>query len=191
MFESIDAIYFTFLFLLSGYITQVVLEFVYPVTESEISLKLFLHYFFFSILVFLLTYPTIDYIQSTTINHSLGLLIIFGIVLVFSISIGIIRIWHVGFVINSKRLIKPIPTAWDKLFHDIETVFVKIHLSDNKEIYGCLDRSSYISDGKQKDPDILFTLCYVDDEGNWEKQETSTILIARSKIEYIRIINTN
>ena len=55
-------------------------------------------------------------------------------------------------------------------------------------MYGYLDSSSYISDSRYNDPDLLFTLCFIDEESNLVKMENTSILIMRSNIEYIKII---
>lgn len=189
---SFDEIYFTCLFLLGGYVSQLIVENEYPVADDSSTTKIVLRYLLFSLIIFAISYPIIQFLTSVfNIESEFGKLIISIIPLgITSCIIGYIRVRHIKYILKSNKVIKPLLSAWDRAFFDTDPVYIKLKLKNGDEMYGYLDSSSYISDSRRSDPDILFTLCCVDDNGNWEKQENDCILIMKSSIEYIRIINT-
>ena len=188
--DSFDDVYFTCLFLLGGYISQMVVEGEYPIADDSSMTKVVLRYILFSLIISAISYPII--IISTSMMETtdrLGRVFIAAVPIgIVSYIVGYIRKQHIRHIMKKGKIIKPLLSAWDRAFYDTGAIYIKIKLKTGNEIFGCLDSSSYISDSRHPDSDILFSLCYVDSMGNWKRLENESILITRSNIEYIRII---
>ena len=76
------------------------------------------------------------------------------------------------------RSIIPLFSAWDRAFYSLTKAYLKVKLKSGSEIFGCIDSSAYISDGRRNEPDIWFSLYYVSDSGKWIKQDNESILIS-------------
>ena len=189
--SSFDEIYFTCLFLLGGYISQSIVEKEYPLTDDNSShVKLLLQYLFLSLFIFIISYPLIIFlIRIFEIDAQLELLLATLLpIFLISYCTEIARREILRYRLKANKPIKSLMTAWDRAFYNITPIVIKVKLKSGDEMYGYLDSSSYISDSRYNDPDLLFTLCFIDEESNLVKMENTSILIMRSNIEYIKII---
>lgn len=191
MLETFDTIYYTSLFLLGGYISQQIVENAYPSGDDTPSAKMLLRYLFFSLVIFTVSYPVILFLTSEfSETTKLEELLLSLIPLCFSsIIVGLARRKYVRYIMERGRSIIPLFSAWDRAFYSLTKAYLKVKLKSGSEIFGYLDSASFVSLSRHSDPDILFALYYVNNDGKWIKQENESILISRSNIEYIRIIN--
>ena len=161
---SFDEIYFTCLFLLGGYISQVIVENEYPVADDSSTTKIVLRYLLFSLITVIISYPAILLIiEWFDVESQFGILFASIIPLgIVSCFVGWLRKKYIKQILmKSHKVIKPLLSAWDRAFYDTDPVYIKLKLKSGDEMFGCLDSSSYIADSRRPDPDLLFTLYYV------------------------------
>lgn len=170
MLETFDTIYYTSLFLLGGYISQQIVENAYPSSDDTPSAKMLLRYLFFSLVIFTVSYPAILFLTSefseTTKLEDLLLSLI--PLCIASIIVGLVRRKYVRYIMERGRSIIPLFSAWDRAFYSLTKAYLKVKLKSGSEIFGCIDSSAYISDGRRNEPDIWFSLYYVSDSGKRE-----------------------
>ena len=142
--------------------------------------KMLLRYLFFSLVIFTMSYPAILFLTSEfSETTKLEELLLSLIPLCFSsIIVGLVRRKYVKYIMERGRSIIPLFSAWDRAFYSLTKAYLKVKLKSGSEIFGCIDSSAYISDGRRNEPDIWFSLYYVSDSGKWIKQDNESILIS-------------
>ena len=146
--------------------------------------KMLLRYLFFSLVICTMSYPAIlflilfltsEFSETTKLEE----LLLSLIPLCFSsIIVGLVRRKYVKYIMERGRSIIPLFSAWDRAFYSLTKAYLKVKLKSGSEIFGCIDSSAYISDGRRNEPDIWFSLYYVSDSGKWIKQDNESILIS-------------
>ena len=196
--DSFDAVFYTCIFLLPGFIIKNIRNLLVP-PERHVDSKYFLSCFLYSIIncaflswVYKLIFSTID--RESIIHWVLLLIvtIIGAIIVAFAIGI-IIQQGYLAKFLNKTPInfINPIPTAWDYVFSKQKHSRIIVYLKNGKTVYGRLGSNSCVSSDFEE-RDIYIEKTYdLDLNKKWiENIENDGILIPKEAIEVIEFQKT-
>lgn len=188
-FNTIDAVYYTALFILPGYVMTSVINAINPsarFNDSKFFLKCLL-YSFVNLGVWCWAYSIV--FENTLLKRSIHWLLLAVITIIGSILLGFIfgvlkQKTPLGKLLNRLGIqtVHPTLLAWDYLFSKQESYYVIVMLDDDSIIRGWFSSNSFAS----SDPDnhdLYIEQCY--GEGWIEDRQSKGIYIPREKIKYI------
>lgn len=197
LIESFDAVVYTCIFLLPGFIIKSVIDTLIP-SEKSNDIKYFFSCLSYSIIncaIWSWIYILITKLQT---GHSVVYWLLFLIVtivgaVILALSIGIIKqkklinLLFFKFKINKKQ---PEPTAWDYFFAKQEEAWVIVTLKSGKTVYGKYSVNSFAS-SIPEERDIYIEKTYLfDEEKGWiEDKRSKGILIFKEEIETIEFFS--
>lgn len=189
MYDSLDAVFYTALFLLPGYVIISIVNAFNPqarFNESRYFLKCLL-YSFVNLGVWCWAYSIV--IEKTVLKNSLQWLLLAAITLIGSALLGFIiglikQKLHLSRLLNYFGIltIHPTQSAWDYLFSKQESYYVIVTMENDKIVRGWFSSDSFAS----SDPDnhdLYIEQCY--GEGWVEDSQSKGIYIPGDQIKYI------
>ncbi len=194
--DSFDAVFYTCIFLLPGFIIKSVLDMLVPPIKSN-DVKYFFSCLLYSIIncaVWSWAYillNRISKIHPVIYWISLVATTVIGATLI-AIIIGFVK--QKGFVewIFSKSNIKkihPVPTAWDYYFSKQQESWVIVTLKNGKTVYGRFSDQSFASSDNEERDIYIEKIYDIDKDMIWVEDERSNgILITKDEIETIEFL---
>ena len=195
MIESLDAVFYTAIFVLPGFIVNSIIDSTNPPKRCREFIYL-LKCIIFSIMhcaIWSWLYKIV--LESDLVSTFWFWLLLVAISVLGSAVLGLI----IAFLKQSnlaKRLLEKIgaktihstPSAWDYYFSKQESAFVIITLVDDTKLYGWYAKDSFTS-SDEEERDIYVQKGYkVTDDGTWILDEESAgFYVAKNQIKYIEI----
>lgn len=195
MIESLDAVFYTAIFVLPGFIVNSIIDSTNPPKRFR-EFTYLLKCIIFSIMhcaIWSWLYKIV--LESDLVSTFWFWLLLVAISVLGSAVLGLI----IAFLKQSnlaKRLLEKIgaktihstPTAWDYYFSKQESAFVIITLVDDTKLYGWYAKDSFTS-SDEEERDIYVQKGYkVTDDGTWILDEESAgFYVAKNQIKYIEI----
>lgn len=190
--DSFDAIFYTAIFILPGFIVNSVIDTANPPQKQNEGIYL-LKCIFFSLIscaIYSWLYKiVIDCEKISTSLHWI-LLIVISIAGSFFLGIAIAIIkqhqWLAWMLSKLKiNTIHTTPTAWDYYFSKQKSSFVIITLLDDTKLYGWYSNNSFTS-SDYEERDIFVEKGYIFENGNWEEDsESEGFYVAKDQIKLI------
>ncbi len=205
MIDSADVVFYTFSFLVPGYIIEEIMRTLMPLKQQEVGIRI----------LRCLAYSVFNYV----IWFSWGLRILnknmesdnpmYWVIVALAVIItGVITGFVLGFI-RSKELIykgfnkvfrifnvtltHPIPAAWDYVFKNLrEGAYLIIRMDNEKIIRGKFYTSSMASSDETYRDIYIEDVYKENDSGVWEKvSRTKGVWINPSSIKHIEFIDNN
>lgn len=195
MIESLDAVFYTAIFVLPGFIVNSIIDSTNPPKRFR-EFTYLLKCIIFSIMhcaIWSWLYKIV--LESDLVSTPWFWLILVAISIVGASVLGlIISIFKQHNIVNrllekfKVKTIHPIPTAWDYYFSKLEPAFIIITLVDDTRLYGWYANESFAS-SDEEDGDIYVQKGYkVTDDGTWILDEYSAgFYVAKNQIKCIEI----
>ncbi len=198
-FSSFDAVYYTFAFLVPGYLMFWVFSILVPSRESQFQTAI-LRYLFFSCLNYALWSPLFYYLAMSdySTHHTLRwYALMASVVLISPVLLGIFFAWTVqqNWLRNlmfkvSKSTIHPIPTAWDFKMSNLSSSWAMVTLNDGSQILGWYGSQSFSSSITGERDLFLESVFQMDKDGAWNKRRnTEGIWVPASQIKWIEFFS--
>lgn len=195
--ENIESILYTCVFLLPGYIINLILDKVTPVTKSSEPKYLF-SCLYYSVLTFGV-FSGVYQILFRFINNS-G--IMYWVLIVFVSTVGSVCIGYSIAYCRRKKILEkilpskeinafnPIPTAWDYCFEKQVGGNVVVTLTDGAIVYGLYSVNSFAS-SEADERDLFIEKVYKkNNKGELiENKECTGVLISKNVISTIEFFN--
>ena len=194
--NSLDAVFYTCIFLVPGYIIKSVIDALIPPAKQK-DAKYFFSCLLYSVVncvVWSWAYVLIgNYYKGHPVRYWLVMSIatIIGASLI-GLLLGVIKQKGIIECIFSKRdinKIHPVPTAWDYYFSKQEESWIIVTLKNGKCIYGLFSENSFASSDPDE-RDIYIEKTYTLGENmEWiEDDKSNGILISKDDIETIEFL---
>lgn len=190
IFNSIDAIYLTVLFILPGFLIKMIVDLIVS-TKKETSSKYIISCFFYSVLNFAIIFWPLCLLKNyltTTYYYPASLGVTFGSSIVVAILIVVLMKSHIFYLIMRKmfRTTKTdYQTSWDALFSTMDTgKFIKVTLVDGESFNCELSTKSFASEDCDCN-DIYFEKLF---DTNWnETDDNASLYVAKNQIRSMKI----
>ncbi|WP_219623298.1 DUF6338 family protein [Paenibacillus pasadenensis] len=197
--SSFDAVYYTFAFLVPGYLMFWVFSIFVPTRESQLQTAI-LRYLFFSCLNYALWSPLFYYLAKIdySIHHTLRwFALMAGVVLLSPILLGMFFSWLVQQKWLRKMMFKvsksafhPIPTAWDYKMSNLSGSWAIVTLNDGSQVLGWYGSQSFSSSIAGERDLFLESVFQMDEDGAWIKRKnTEGIWIPANQIKWIEFFS--
>lgn len=191
--ESFDAIFYTAIFVLPGFIINSVIDATNPPKRHNDGIYLL------KCLLYSIIHCAIwSWAYSVILNHTFKYLTLYWISLVLSTLTGATLIAICIVVIKQNNLIYKMfeklkiraihstPTAWDYIFSQQNSDYVIITLTDDTKIKGWFSMNSFASSDPEERDLYIEELYYEEDEQEWVKDKGSNgVYISKDQIKFI------
>lgn len=195
MVTSFETVFFTFAFIVPGFIMSASISFFIP-SDKDYNTNALVKYLYFSSLNYALWAWLIYYMIKKNLFEQYPLLtaVLWGLIILISptilgIALGVLlkkeTLGKVFYRIGL-NVINPTPTAWDDKFSTLKNGWVIITLKDGSTVAGDIGVGSCISTDKNERDIYLKKIYRINEDGKWcEVDRTDGILITGNQIKHI------
>jgi hypothetical protein len=199
MINTFDALFYTFIAVIPGFIIDSIIRVNFPVKKRDATTSLFRFIFLSALNYIIWMQPLyrlyIEYQKNKIFTYEMIRTGIFSII-VTPIAIGFILCW-LGKNIYIQRVLgffgfsiaNSAPTAWDSKFSNLlEDSYLIVTLIDNSRVYGQFSKGSFAASNELSDDLYLAKTFVIDEKGKWiENRQFQEIIISSGQIKLIEI----